>query len=66
MGDVLAVGDAENDVPMLRAAGIGVAVAGASPAASAAADRTLTRDLADLLLELAARHPLDRPHASRA
>lgn len=53
MADVLAVGDAENDVPMLRAAGIGVAVAGASDAASAAADRTLTGDLADLLLEVA-------------
>jgi Cof subfamily protein (haloacid dehalogenase superfamily) len=50
---VLAVGDAENDVPMLRAAGIGVAVAGASAAAVAAADRTLTADLADLLDELA-------------
>ena len=66
MGDVLAVGDAENDVPMLRAAGIGVAVVGASPAASGAADRTLTLDLADLLLELSATHQLDRPHASRA
>jgi 5-amino-6-(5-phospho-D-ribitylamino)uracil phosphatase len=55
MSDVLAVGDAENDVPMLRAAGIGVAVAGASAAALAAADRALTSDLADLLQELAAR-----------
>jgi len=54
MTDVLAVGDAENDVPMLRAAGIGVAVADASAAARAAADRTLTSDLADLLHELAA------------
>lgn len=54
MADVLAVGDAENDVPMLRAAGVGVAVAGASATAVAAADRTLTGDLAELLDELAA------------
>jgi Cof subfamily protein (haloacid dehalogenase superfamily) len=53
LADVLAVGDAENDVPMLRAAGIGVAVVDASPAARAAADRTLTDDLALLLDELA-------------
>ena len=51
---VLAVGDAENDVPMLRAAGLGIAVAEASPAARASADRTLTGDLADLFDELAA------------
>lgn len=51
--EVLAVGDAENDVPMLRAAGVGVAVAGASPAAVDAADRTLVGDLADLFDELA-------------
>jgi Cof subfamily protein (haloacid dehalogenase superfamily) len=54
LADVLAVGDAENDVPMLRAAGIGVAVADASPAARAAADRVLTEDLTVLLGELAA------------
>jgi Cof subfamily protein (haloacid dehalogenase superfamily) len=53
LADVLAVGDAENDVPMLRAAGIGVAVVDASPAARAAADRILTDDLAVLLDELA-------------
>ena len=54
LDDVLAVGDAENDVPMLRLAGIGVAVAGSSPAAIDAADRTLTADLVDLLDELVA------------
>ena len=54
LDEVLAVGDAENDVPMLRAAGVGVAVADASPAAHAAADRTLTGDLADLFDELVA------------
>ena len=34
----LAIGDYDNDVGMLRAAGVGVAVANASPAAKAAAD----------------------------
>jgi len=61
MADVLAVGDAENDVPMLRAAGVGVAVAGASASAQAAADRILTLDLADLLLELAATPLVSHP-----
>jgi len=60
MADVLAVGDAENDVPMLRAAGIGVAVSGASAAALAAADRVLTGDLAELLIELATATPAGR------
>ena len=59
MADVLAVGDAENDVPMLRSAGVGVAVAGASPAATAAADRTLIGDLDELLDELATRSRAD-------
>jgi Cof subfamily protein (haloacid dehalogenase superfamily) len=54
LADVLAVGDAENDVPMLRAAGCGVAVADASTAARRAADRHLSGDLADLLHALAA------------
>jgi Cof subfamily protein (haloacid dehalogenase superfamily) len=34
---VLAIGDGENDVPMLRCAGLGVAVANAAPAAAASA-----------------------------
>lgn len=38
MEEVLAVGDSNNDVEMLRTAGIGVAVANAVPAAKAAAD----------------------------
>lgn len=37
-GRVMAVGDGENDVPLLRAAGWGVAVANARPAAKEAAD----------------------------
>ena len=36
--DTIAFGDAENDIPMLRAAGIGVAMANAAPAVKAAAD----------------------------
>ena len=38
---VVAVGDADNDVPMLEAAGLGVAMANAYPAARAAADRVI-------------------------
>jgi hydroxymethylpyrimidine pyrophosphatase-like HAD family hydrolase len=36
--EVLAVGDNDNDVPMLEWAGVGVAVGNASPAARLAAD----------------------------
>jgi len=61
MAEVLAVGDAENDVPMLRAAGIGVAVSDASAAAIGAADRTLTGDLTDLLHELASATTVGSP-----
>ena len=34
----MAFGDAENDIPMLRAAGVGVAMGNADPAVKAAAD----------------------------
>jgi len=54
LDDVVAIGDAENDVPMLRSAGIGLAVAGASPAAIAAADHQLDVDLSVLLTAIAA------------
>lgn len=37
MDDVMTLGDEENDIPMLRAAGIGVAMGNACPAAKAAA-----------------------------
>ena len=50
---VVAIGDAENDVPMLRRAGLGVAVAGAAPAAAAAADVRLDDDLDTFLHGLA-------------
>jgi len=51
---VVAVGDAENDIPMLRAAGFGVAVAAASAVARDAADLHLRDDLARYLDEVAA------------
>lgn len=52
----MAVGDGENDVEMIQRAAIGVAMAGASHSATAAADRVVgdhnTDTLADLLDEL--------------
>ena len=36
--ETIAFGDAENDIPMLRAAGIGIAMANAAPSVKAAAD----------------------------
>lgn len=52
---VVAVGDAENDVPMLLRAGLGVAVGSAAPVAVAAADRHLAEvDLTDFLRSLVA------------
>jgi len=53
LADVIAVGDAENDVPMLRRAGTGLAVSGASPAALDAADHALDVDLSIVLTSLA-------------
>jgi Cof subfamily protein (haloacid dehalogenase superfamily) len=54
LADVVAIGDAENDLPMLRAAGMGIAVADASEAARDAADVHLQSDLAAYLDEVAA------------
>ena len=42
--DTIAVGDEENDCPMIEAAGVGVAVANASPVAKAAADYGTAND----------------------
>ena len=43
--EVIAFGDAENDIPMLRAAGMGVAMGNATEAVKAAADMvTLTNN----------------------
>lgn len=54
MAEVVAVGDAENDLPMFAAAGLAVAVAGAAPRAVERADLHLDgRDLSDYLFELA-------------
>jgi Cof subfamily protein (haloacid dehalogenase superfamily) len=53
LADTVAIGDAPNDIPMLRAAGTGVAVAAADPAAVEAADLHLSSDLADFLREVA-------------
>jgi Cof subfamily protein (haloacid dehalogenase superfamily) len=53
LADVVAVGDAENDVPMLRTAGLGLAVAESSPAAVAAADHHLDVDLSVVMRSIA-------------
>ncbi len=53
-GEMLAVGDAENDVEMLKMAGLGVAMANAAPPAKAAAGRIapdVREDGAALLLD---------------
>jgi HAD superfamily hydrolase (TIGR01484 family) len=49
---VVAVGDADNDVPMLRAAGLGVAMANATPSARAAAGRTIGDNNSDSIAGL--------------
>ncbi|MFT7478930.1 MAG: hydroxymethylpyrimidine pyrophosphatase-like HAD family hydrolase, partial [Gammaproteobacteria bacterium] len=53
---VVAVGDASNDVPMLQAAGLGVAMANSTPSATDAADRVIgdhdSDAIADLIGEL--------------
>jgi Cof subfamily protein (haloacid dehalogenase superfamily) len=56
LADTVAVGDAPNDIPMLLAAGTGVAVASADEATVEAADLHLSSDLADFLLEVARAH----------
>lgn len=54
LDEVVAIGDAENDVPMLRRAGLGVAVVGAAAAAAEVADLRLAEDLDAFLLRIAA------------
>lgn len=49
---VVAVGDADNDVPMLRAAGLGVAMENSSASARAAADRVIGSNNADAIADL--------------
>jgi len=53
LADAVAVGDAENDIPMLRAAGVGLAVSESSAAAIAAADHQLDVDLSVVLHAIA-------------
>lgn len=49
---VVAVGDGDNDVPMIRAAGLGVAMGNAQDVALAAADRVIGRNDSPALAEL--------------
>jgi 5-amino-6-(5-phospho-D-ribitylamino)uracil phosphatase len=56
LDETVAIGDAHNDVPMLRAAGTGIAVADADPSAVEAADVHLAGDLADFLREVTSAH----------
>ncbi len=53
--DTVAVGDAENDVALLRAAGVGAAVGNALPAVRAAADVVLAGEAGAGVVELAER-----------
>jgi hypothetical protein len=49
--DMMAVGDSENDIEMLEAAGIGVAVRNAPAAVQAAADRVTEESYGDGFVE---------------
>ncbi|MEW6072598.1 MAG: HAD-IIB family hydrolase [Planctomycetota bacterium] len=49
---VVAVGDAQNDLPLLEEAGLGVAMANAVPEARAAADRVIGSNNSDAIAEL--------------
>jgi len=51
---VVAIGDASNDVPMLREAGLGVAMEGSCPLTQAAADRVIGDNNGDAIAELVA------------
>ncbi len=67
--DTIAVGDDVNDLPMLRQAGLGVAMGNARPDVKAAAKRTIGTNaddgLAAFLEELAARRAADDPSVLR-
>jgi len=49
--DFLAVGDAENDIDLLRRAGIGVAVGNAHPDLASSADRIMEKEYGDGFVE---------------
>lgn len=52
LDELVAVGDGENDIPMLDAAGCGAAVAGALESVKAAADIVLSADAGEGVIEL--------------
>jgi len=58
---VLAIGDSDNDVALLRWAGIGIAMGNASPAAKEAADGVTSSNLRDGAAEAMERWVLERP-----
>jgi HAD superfamily hydrolase (TIGR01484 family) len=55
LGEVVAVGDGENDIPMLEIAGCGAAVAGALETVKRAADIVLAADAGEGVIELIGR-----------
>lgn len=57
--EILAIGDSENDVEMLEAAGVGVAVANATPATRMAADVVTSRPHGDGFVEAVKMHYSD-------
>ena len=57
--EVLALGDHDNDVSMLRWAGVGVAMGNATPAAKAAADTITSSNRRDGVAEALQRWVLD-------
>jgi len=58
---VLAIGDSDNDVALLRWAGVGIAMGNASPAAKEAADGVTSSNLRDGAAEAMQRWVLERP-----
>ena len=61
---VLAIGDGENDVGLLRWAGVGIAMGNAAPAAKEAADGVTSSNLRDGAAEAMERWVLERPVVS--
>lgn len=57
--EILAIGDSENDIEMIEAAGVGVAVANATPATRMAADVVTSRPHGDGFVEAVKMHYSD-------